>query len=315
MDFRQLRYFIAIAETGSFSRAAGKLLVAQPALSQHILKMEAELGVPLFLRSSRGVQLTEAGQLLLEEARAIQLRFEGLRDRILGHEAAPRGEVRFGMPSTISEQLGVQMIETAQTRYPAIDLRISEAMSGFILNWLREDIVDVAVLFDMPEMRGLTRNELLTEEIALFAAADAPDAPKGDKVTLRSALRLPLILPGRRHGLRTLIDACALSIGEACEPRTEIDSYRQIKQLVARGSYYSMLPMVAITPDVRLGNLQAWRLTRPAVKRHVFLARRSDKPFSAGSRAITDLAWMILRKNVLSGDWQARWTGGDSRPS
>lgn len=314
MDFRQLRYFIAIAETGSFSRAAEVLRVAQPALSQHVLKMEAELGVPLFLRGSRGVQLTEAGQRLLGEARAIQSRFEGLLDRVLGNETAPRGEVRFGMPSTISEQIGVQMIETAQANYPAIELRISEAMSGFILNWLREDVVDIAVLFDMPEMRGLTRNVLLTEEIVLFAATDIPGAPEADTVTLRSALRLPLILPGRQHGLRTLIDACALSIGTVCEPRTEIDSYGQIKQLIARGSHYSMLPMVAISPEVRLGNFRVWRLVRPTVKRNVFLAYRSDKPLSASSRAIADLACMILRENVVSGDWQARWTADDSRP-
>lgn len=309
MNWRQLRYFIAIADEGSFSRAARQLGVAQPALSQHVLAMEAELGTILLQRSSKGIQLTEAGLRLLSEAREIGHRFDNLRDHVLGRDAPPSGEVRFGMPSTVSEQIGAPLIEAAQRAYPGIRLRISEAMSGYIYTWLCDGIIDVALLFDMPQMQGLTRHPLLVEDIVLFAGADTKDAPRNSSLPLQTALRLPLILPGPGHGLRTLIDAAALSIGAACTPRTEIDSYRQIKQLVARGPSYGMLPMGAIAAETHDGILQAWRIVRPSVRRHVFLAHRTDRPLSNASNLIAQCTLAIVRSKVEAGEWQARWVG------
>ena len=110
MDIRQLRYFIAIVEARSFSRAAEQLHVAQPALSQHVLAMEAELGVALLYRGARGVVPTEEGLRLLDRAQAIQAQLAALHDHVRGREARPSGEVRFGMPGTVSEQLGVPLI-------------------------------------------------------------------------------------------------------------------------------------------------------------------------------------------------------------
>ena len=131
MDLRQLRYFTAIVEQGSFSKAATKLRVAQPALSQHLRHMEDELGVALLHRGTRGVLPTEAGERLLERARAILADFAELRDSVRGESAAPGGEVRIGLPGTVSEQFSVPLIEAARERYPAVRIRIAEAMSGF----------------------------------------------------------------------------------------------------------------------------------------------------------------------------------------
>ena len=314
MDIRQLRYFIAIVEAGSFSRAAERLHVAQPALSQHVLAMEAELGILLLHRTARGVKPTEEGLRLFDEARTILARVAGLPDHVRGREARPSGEVRFGMPGTVSEQLGVPLIEAAQDLLPEISLRITEAMSGFVLDWLREGTVDIALLFDVTDTKGLTRYEALTEEIVLFGAADITGAPEGADITLQAALRLPLVLPSPAHGLRTLIDASALSIGAHVHPRVEIDSYRQIKHLVARGAAFAMLPMAAIDAEVRGGSLRAWQLQQPAVKRRVALAYRTDRPLSRASRAMAQLGWRVLRDKVLSGAWQAQWTGPEELP-
>jgi LysR family nitrogen assimilation transcriptional regulator len=227
LDLRQLRYFIAIAEAGSFSAAAERLHIAQPALSQHVLNMEAELGARLLQRNPRGVVATEAGTRLLARARAIEVEFQSLGDHVRG-AAIPRGQVRFGMPGTINEQLGVALIEAGRQLYPEVKIRISEAMSGFVLNWLRDGVVDVAMLYNVPDEKGLVLHHALTEEIHLFGIPGLKPWPSGKRVTLATALRLPLILPSPGHGLRELIETAAREIGQLVAPSIEIDSYRQI---------------------------------------------------------------------------------------
>jgi LysR family nitrogen assimilation transcriptional regulator len=311
LDVRQLRYFIAVVEAGSFSRAAERLHVAQPALSQHVLAMEAELGIFLLHRSARGVKPTEEGLRLFDEARTIQTRISGLRDHVRGGDARPYGQVRFGMPGTVSEQLSVPLIEAAQKEFPDISLRIAEAMSGFVLDWLREGVVDIALLFDAPDTKGLIRHEALSEEIVLFGATDIKGAPKGPDIALQAALRLPLVLPSPSHGLRMLIDAAALAAGIDVHPSVEIDSYRQIKRLVARGAAFAILPISAIEAEVRSGAMRAWRLQKPAIRRRVILAYPADRQLSGASRAVLQLGWHVLRDIVQSGIWRAQWTGAE----
>ena len=126
MDLRQLRYFIAIVEQGSFSKAAEVLNVAQPALSLHVRNMEVELGSPLLFRSPQGVVATEAGEILLRNARIIIDQFSIARHEIQGHEAEPSGEVRVGLPGTISQILSVPLIIEARKQFPKIKLRIAD---------------------------------------------------------------------------------------------------------------------------------------------------------------------------------------------
>lgn len=309
MDIRQLRYFIAIVEAGAISRAAETLRVAQPALSQHVIAMEAEFGVKLLRRGPRGVAPTEEGLRLLDQARLIDAQFAALPEQVRGGSAVPRGEVRFGMPGTVSEQLGVPLIEAARRRYPGIRIRIAEAMSGFVLDWLREGTVDIAMLYNVANERRLVMHRALTEDIRLFGRPDMKDAPSGTTVGLSAALDLPLIVPGPAHGLREVIDAGAVSIGRHVDPAIEIDSYRQIKRLAARGLAFGLLPAVAIDREVREGTFRAWRITRPALVRQIFLGYRTDRPLSAATRAIGELSWIILRDMVRAGTWAATWTG------
>ena len=243
MDLRQLRYFTAIVEQGSFSKAATKLRVAQPALSQHLRHMEDELGVALLHRGTRGVLPTEAGERLLARARAILADFAELRDSVRGEAAAPGGEVRIGLPGTVSEQFSVPLIEAARERYPAVRIRIAEAMSGFVLDWLRRGEVDLAVIYSTSDPKGLGIHHVLTEELCLFGppSLSAIRAAPGSAVGLAEAAAVDLILPGVGHGLRDQIDEAAASVRVAIQPAIEIESYAQIKRLAERGLGYGIL--------------------------------------------------------------------------
>jgi LysR family nitrogen assimilation transcriptional regulator len=109
-----------------------------------------------------------------------------------------------------------------------------------------------------------------------------------------------------------LIDAAALAAGIDVHPSVEIDSYRQIKRLVARGAAFAILPISAIEAEVRSGAMRAWRLQKPAIRRRVILAYPADRQLSGASRAVLQLGWHVLRDIVQSGIWRAQWTGAEA---
>jgi LysR family nitrogen assimilation transcriptional regulator len=314
MDLRQLRYFTAIVEQGSFSKAATKLRVAQPALSQHLRHMEDELGVPLLHRGTRGVIPTEAGERLLARARAILAEFAELRDSVRGQMAPPGGEVRIGLPGTVSEQFSVPLIEAARERFPAVRIRIAEAMSGFVLEWLRRGEVDLAVIYSTSDPKGLNIHHVLTEELCLFGAPSltAVATPPGGSIGLSQAAALDLILPGPGHGLRDQIDEAA-GVQTTIQPAIEIESYGQIKRLCERGLGYGILPRMAVTAQERAGVFHTWRIEKPALYRKVYLAYSKERPIPTAARAVGQLSWEILRGLVTDETWTAT-LGEDGDP-
>jgi LysR family nitrogen assimilation transcriptional regulator len=315
MDLRQLRYFTAIVEQGSFSKAATKLRVAQPALSQHLRHMEDDLGVALLHRGTRGVQPTEAGERLLERARRILAEFAELRDSVRGEAAAPSGEVRIGLPGTVSEQLSVPLIEAVKARYPTVRIRIAEAMSGFVLDWLRRGEVDLAVIYSSADPKGLSVHHVLTEELCLFGPPVLAQVgvAAGKAVSLAKAAALDLILPGIGHGLRDQIDEAAASVGASVQPAIEIESYGQIKRLCERGLGYGILPRMAVSTQEKAGVFETWPLERPSLYRKVYLAYSAERPMPVAARAIGQLSWEILRGLVSGESWTAT-LGEDGEP-
>ncbi len=317
MDLRQLKYFSQVLESGSFSKAANQLRVAQPALSQHVRHMEEELGVKLLYRSTRGVTATEAGERLFRHAKQILAEFSEIPDKVRAGASTPRGEVRFGMPGTVSELLAAPLIEAARARYPDVRIRIVEAMSGYILQWLQQGDVDLAMIYSTSDPHGLMVHHALSEEIGLFCSSalqDRADLPAG-KVSLKEAAGLPLVIPGRKHGLRELIEDAALATGVAIEPSVEIDSYSQIKKLVTRGLGYGILPHMAINKEAEAGVFDVWGFERPHMTRKVYLAYSTERPLLNAARAVGQLSWEILQQLVREEAWIAELSDESQWPS
>lgn len=308
MDLRQLRYFVTIVEMGSFSKAAHRLRVAQPALSQHVRNMELDLGVELLFRSPQGVRATEAGETLVRHARLLLNQMEVAREAVRRSQGEPEGEVRFGLPGTVSQMLCVPLISEARRRYPKIKLRVAEAMSGFVLDWLREGKIDLGVLYRSVTDRTLQARHVLSEDLCLLGPADPmeqPHPPPGP-VSFATAADLTLILPSLGHGLRDLIEERALFENVHLNTVIDIDTYGQIKLLVEGGLGYSILPGAALQVEVEKGLLRTWPMGEPVLSRDLHLVRPSDRPLSNAVRAIEELAHMTLVRLVREGAWPAR---------
>ena len=311
MDVRQLRYFIAIAEEGSLTAAAQRVSVAQPSLSQHVLSLERELGVTLLERSPRGVTLTAPGEVLLAHAHRITEAFETAVEAVRQSGSEPMGSVSFGLPSSISQVLSVPLAETVRLELPKVRLRAIEAMSGFILQWLEDQTIDLGLLYDVSSVRHLVHTKLMTEELCFFSAPDAwPfETPPGTDVALGDIAGLDLILPSQHHGLRTMIDRFTRSSGIQLTIGTEMDALSQIKIMVSRGSGYTILAPAAAQDFLERGELVMAPIVEPRMVRPIYLVRNPAKPVTMASRELERTTVAVIRDLVRRGIWRAEDAG------
>jgi LysR family transcriptional regulator, nitrogen assimilation regulatory protein len=304
MDLRQLRYFIAIVEQGSFSKAAETLHIAQPALSLHVRNMEAELGAALLFRRPQGVVATEAGKVLLHHARIVISQLWIAQEEIKGQQTEPSGEVSLGLPGTISQILSVPLMIEARKQYPKVKLRIAEAMSGFVLDWMRNDQVDLAIVYVPVSEKGVTSPPVLTEELWLLGPAAETSHPPSESASFSAAAQLPLILPSPNRGLRILLEKEAAARSLILNTTIEMDSYVNIKELVEQGLGYSILPFNSIALDVERGRISAMRIVDPMITRSVYIAHPIGRPMSHAAGAIEELCRATLANLVTIGKWK-----------
>lgn len=301
MDLRQLRYFTAIVEEGSFSRAAVRLGIAQPALSLHVRRMEEDLGIALLIRQASGVTPTEAGQLLVTRARAVLSDVQSLQDELRDVGGQPSGTVRIGLPGTISVILSVPLITRVRRNFPRIKIIVAEAMSGFVRDWLRDGRIDLAVLYGDPGEAGLKSVPLLEEELVLLL----PPGTGAGEVGLERLSDAPLILPSESHGLRRMVERHLRDSGVAVEPAIEIDSYPCIKQLVADGHGQSVLPFHAVATEAAQGLLNVRPFAEPKLWRRAHLAWNAGRP---PGRAV-ECVEMTLRDEIATLIARGVWAG------
>ena len=145
---RQLKYFLAIADCGSFSAAAERVFVAQSALSHQMAQLEDELGVALFLRTRRGVALTDAGQRFYPHAVSILRQTDEAAQAARSGSGEPSGKVVFGIPHSVSQALALPLLRAVRRALPQVQLELTEELTGNLTPQLRAGQIQLAVLFD-----------------------------------------------------------------------------------------------------------------------------------------------------------------------
>lgn len=299
MDLKQLKYFVAIVEEGSFSKAALRVRIAQPALSLQVRKMEERLQTPLLVRRPQGVQPTEAGLMLLDRARTILTYMSQTEDEVRSLGRDPSGIVRIGLPGTISTILSVPLIARTRRDFPEIKIIIAEAMSGFVRDWLNEGRVDLAVLYSEKQEPGFRSTPLVREELVMLI----PPATAADCHTVEDALTdIPLILPSNAHGLRIMLEQQLRVRDINVDPAIEIDSYGNIKSLVANGYGCSILPFHTIAHEVARGELAFLRFGA-ALWRSAHLVHSSARPLTRAAQAVADQIPQVVDALIADRLW------------
>lgn len=302
MELRQLSYFVAIARKGSFSKAAAEIHVAQPALSQQIAHLEAELGVRLLDRHSRGANLTESGKLFLSHAEKILADIQKAAEAVGDMKQEPEGAITLGMPATTVSILAVPLMQAVHDRYPRLSLRIVEAMSGHLLEWLEKGYLDSALLFNVAENDDFQSVPLLEEDLQLIGPPSGL-VPESNTLDFDTIKNLPIVTITKRHILRQMLDAYAAQNGGKINIAFELDSLAQIKTLVKNGMGYTILPGMAVSPDWCGDNIRRWHIIKPTMCLRTSVAAPADREMTNALQEVTKITVEVAKTLVASGRW------------
>ena len=226
MDLRTLRYFIAVLEAGSLSRAAGSLYIAQPALTAQIKKLEGELGAQLFERSHVGVTPTPAGLQLYQDARRLLSDADAMRERIQRVPEGPEGSVTVAAPFLLAALLLGPVLAALKLSHPRIRVFVLDDLSLMVKKAMVDRRADVGILVDAPQVDGLRCEPLAasrsscagampTARWRLAASTARTQAPRRPRSTSSRRPALPLVLQSRRFSIRQTRRGCRRGAGVA----------------------------------------------------------------------------------------------------
>jgi LysR family transcriptional regulator, nitrogen assimilation regulatory protein len=310
MDFKQLRAFLTVAETGNVTRAAEVLHLVQPAVSRQIMLLEEDIGAPLFDRERHGMVLTDSGRALIGYARRAMLELERARAEIAGADAGVGGLVTLGMlPSTI-DTLSAPLVSAVAANYPGIRVRIAMGYAGTLLRWLQSGEVDAALLYGAERLPDLQTQPLIEEPLWVIGPKEAK-LHAGKAIPLASLAGKPLVLPSSPHGIRTLVDhACAVSKVQL-SISAETNALSVQRSLVLGGHGLTILPPIAVAEDLRSGALTGAPLDQPGISRTIVLASPTNRPIGQHVRCTVDLLVGCAKQAIDAGAWpEGQWLAG-----
>jgi LysR family transcriptional regulator, nitrogen assimilation regulatory protein len=269
MTLRQLSYLVRVIETGSMTRAAEQLRVAQPALGTQIRLLEQELGTPLLLRHSRGIAPTAAGALLLERAREILSLVERTGRDVVALAGAAAETIRLGITPSLMQIVGPEIALRARAGLPGVTLRVTEEMSHRLAQALQAGELDMALAYEVPDRTGLRRLALYQEDLVLVAR---PGPEDGAPVMLAEALAQELAMPEPGDSVRDLVARSAADLGLPLTIAHEMRSIGGIRSLIERGEAAGILPYGTVLDAVQAGRLGMRPVVAPVLRRTLHLA-------------------------------------------
>ncbi|MGH3169643.1 MAG: LysR family transcriptional regulator [Trebonia sp.] len=288
MELRQLEYFVAVAEEEHFTRAAERLLVAQPAISQQIRRLESELGETLFDRDRRHVRLTTAGQTLLPHARATLAAAGRARAAVGSLSDLTAGELTVGVFEGAPEGLLADALGQFRRAHPAIEVRVREGYATDLLDAVRRGEIDAAITA-LPEARkpapGLRILELATEPVMLATSPGHPLA-QCDEVPLARLRGEPMIALAPESTQRAHIERACRKAGFAPRVIAECLHLGLLWDLVAGGVGIAAVPRSAPHGNHHVALVP---LVRPSLQVQIVIASGADIPAPA-AQAFLDIA-------------------------
>jgi len=271
MEIHQLRYFVAVAEESSFSRAADRERVAQPSLSQQIQKLEAEVGQKLFDRLSRSVVVTEAGKCLLEYARNILVEIAEARRCLDDLKRDITGGLTVGSIPTMAPYVLPKLIANFQTRYPKVELEILEDTTERLALRLEDGTLDIAIMSTCQQSPALEPHPL-GKEALLVLLSNQHRLAKKKKISWSDLTSEKFLLLHEVHCLSAQV--CRLLTTHNLQPDLALRGAQltTIAQMVATGLGVSLVPQMMVEHELP-GNCVALPFTPPVPTREINLLR------------------------------------------
>ena len=296
MEIHQLEYLVAVAEESHFSRAAERVGVAQPSLSQQIKKLEQEVGQPLFDRMARGIVLTEAGRVLLEHARRVLGEIADAKKHVAESSGNVGGTLVVGAIPTIAPYLLPDVLTRFSKRWPNVKLRVFEGPTSQMVRQLEDGSVDVAILSTLEPHLSIFTEEIAVEPLVLLL-------PAGHKFAKRKTIQWKDL---QDEGFLTLNEVNCLSgqVAAYCEQRKvqppffmESAQLATIAELVSSGAGISVVPRMMAAKDACKSRVYR-PLAAPAPERVINIATPALRYRTQALRHFVDLVKVVIGKKT-----------------
>ncbi|TCJ16165.1 LysR family transcriptional regulator [Rubrobacter taiwanensis] len=289
MLLRQIEGFLAVARLGNLSRAAEELFLTQPTLTARLKALEQELGEELFVRTGRGMRLTDAGRVFLPYAeRAVASLREG-RERIEALREAQSGRLTVAASPGVSTYALPQLLESFVEAHPGVEVSVRTGHSEEVLEMvLREEVqLGLGRAMRHPDIQSLP---LYEDELVLVVSPGHPFAERGE-VTLEEVGREHLILFDRTSSYYDLTRAMFRTAGVSAPRVMELDNIEAAKRMVERGLGVSLLPRSSVARMLENGRLALVRIEdAEPPRRPIVVFLRKDVPVVGAVAAFLEVA-------------------------
>lgn len=303
MELRQLRYFVAIVDHGSLSRAARVLHIVQPALTQQVQQLEEELGASLLHRSAQGMQATDAGKIFYQHALAILKQVADAKSAVNQSTDKPSGTVALGIPQSASGALAFPLLTAVRAAYPDIVFQLTEELTGNLTEQLASGRLNLAILFDDGQLGKFNTKPLVEEQMMYITRANSQFACKRKSINLDKVLQAPLILPSIQHGVRPRIEQVVREQGRQIENVIDITSIAILKSAILADMGATILPVSPLLAEIERGEMRACPISDVQLSRTVSLCSSKNIPLTNAAIAVERLVLDVSRDLCASGSW------------
>ena len=293
MDTRKLAYFVKIVDSGSITKAAAALHVAQPALSQQVSALESDLKQRLLIRSKQGVEPTAAGHTLYRHAQTILRLVEQARQDVASSGAAPAGRVSIAIaPYSMASSLTPRIISEVARRYPDIVLHLTEIYGGVLSEAIKNGRLDMALIYEPGPIRGVQFTTMIVEDLHLVVNGKNRTGAESGEITLEEAARFGLFLPEQNHTLRQIVETGMRSKGLTLRLVGEVESVPSLTRLLRADLGATILPKSAADALFHEEDFHVLRIVNPGLQCKIALCTPDHEPLSEAASAVL----MVLKE-------------------
>jgi DNA-binding transcriptional LysR family regulator len=281
----QLETFALVVELGSFSAAAERLELTQPAVSTQVRQLEKRLGLRLLERVGRRAAPTAAGRELLAHVRTISASVGAAMEALTRHSTGVMGRVRIGTGATACIYFLPQILHDLRVQFPSLEIIVRTGNTADMLKALEENSLDLGLVTLPATGRIFDVRPVLADEFVAIVSPGAAKLPA--KVTPAVLATLPVVVYESGSNTRTIVDTWFARAGLPLKPAMELESVEAIKQLVGAGLGCAIVPRMAVSKASATSPFVVRSLT-PKVQRTLALVMRRDKPLHRGLKEVAD---------------------------
>lgn len=300
MEIRQLRAFVAIAESGTFTAGAHRVHVTQAAISMQIRQLETEIGAKVFVRAPRHVILTEAGEHLLRRARQILREHDAAIDEIAELAGAERGRLRIGSASAmvLTDQLPI-ILKELRRQHPGADIAVTSGTSEALVDQILAGELDIAFVSLPVDARGI-QTERLSDDQLVAIASPRHKLSKQKTISAYTLAGERLILGERGGNTRRLIDQFFAQAGVTLKVAMELSRQAAIRRMVEEDMGVGIVPFESVREEVEKGKLVRWWIEGAEINWELGLAQLSGGYESPIMHKFVAMARAVFASEKLS---------------